>query len=263
MIDSLYIGASGLVTHQKDVDTVANNLANLNTVAFKKARVAFHDLYQNEMQGAAASTQGADSLSASVPRSPSGVSVGNVERIFSDGELTQTGGALDVAIRGTGFFEVELPDGSSAFTRNGTFQMNTDRQLVTPEGYLLKQQIQIPDATTAITINPSGLVQAQVDGETGVQDVGQIELSQFVNPASLNALGGGYYTTTESAGDAQSGNPGENGLGLLAQGFQESSNVQLVDELVSLMIAQRGYEASSKVVQVSDDILGMVNNLRR
>jgi flagellar basal-body rod protein FlgG len=258
MIDSLYIGASGLVSHQKSVDTIGNNLANMNTTAYKKERVAFHELYQSELQRVDPATG-----TSTGPATPSGVSVGSVDRMFTEGEYVKSDSNLDVAIRGNGFFEVELPGGTSAFTRTGTFHVNNDRILVTSDGYPLKQQIAIPEGTTSVTIDPDGSVHAVVQGETTPEDIGTIELVQFTNPAALQPLGGGTYTASDAAGEPQTGKPGENGLGLLAQGFTESSNVKLVDELTMLMVAQRSYEASSKVVQTSDEILGMINNLRR
>ena len=259
MINSMYIGASGLVSHQQGVDTVSNNLVNMNTAAFKKARVSFKDIYSSEISKA----ERADGDDAAQRMTPSGVAVSGTQRIFSEGEYKSTGNTLDWVIRGTGFFEVLLPDGSSAFTRDGQLHVSPEGLLVTAEGYPLSQNIEIPEGASDLSIDASGVIRARLDGETTTQEIAQLELARFTNPADLRALGGSLFVATDKSGEARIGKPGEDGIGSVAQGFIESSNVQLSDELLSLMVAQRGYEASSKVIQASDEILGIVNNLRR
>lgn len=258
MIDSLYIGASGLVSHQNGVDTVANNLVNMNTTAFKKARTSFKDVYANELNKM---SESGGSLTGNVL--PSGVAVTGTERVFSEGEYKNTGNALDWAIRGSGFFEVLLPDGSSAFTRAGQFRINDEGVVTTVEGYPLSQNIEIPDGATQLSVDASGVVRAVLPGDTAQQEIAQLELARFTNPGALKPLGNALFVVSENSGEARMSKPGEDGSGAVAQGFVETSNVQLNEELLSLMVAQRGYEASSKVVQASDEILGIVNNLRR
>jgi flagellar basal-body rod protein FlgG len=258
MNDSLYIAATGMQAQQLNVDTISNNLANVNTTAYKRARVDFQDLLYREV-GRSSPLLGADAAS----RYGSGVAVAGTPKSFVDGDLKQTGGPLDVAIRGAGFFEVQLPDASRAFTRNGALQVNRDGALVTSDGFPLMPQMQIPTDATAVAIDATGNVTATVPGESQPVAVGQLELARFVNPAGLNAQGANLYLATEKSGDPITGKPGEDGFGTLSQGFLESSNVKLVDELVSLVLAQRAFEVNARAVQASDELLSLVNSLRR
>lgn len=258
MMNSLYIGATGMHGQQQNVDTIANNLANVNTPGFKKSRVAFSDAVYK-----AASTTGITDAAIDSVVAGMGTLVSSNAKSFVPGEIKQTGGALDVAIRGNGFFEVLLPDGSSAFTRHGALQVNKDGLLGTAEGYPLKQQIQIPSEVLETVIDATGKVSARMQNENALVELGQLELSNFSNPASLDPIGENLFVLSERTGQPIVAKPGEDGLGGLAQGYLESSNVQLAEEMVNLVLAQRAYELNAKVIQASDEMLSISNNLRR
>ena len=259
MLDSLYIGATGMQAQQTNVDMIANNLANVNTSAFKRGQVTFEDMMYRDVLRTAASDQAGDPIQ----RIGVGVSISNTGKIFTQGDVKQTDVPFDVAIQGQGFFEVTLPDGSLGYTRNGHFQINRDGYLVTADGYPLKTPIQIPPDTKEILIQPNGLVSVTLPNESNPVEIGQLNLSTFANPAGLTARGNNLYTSSNASGEPVSHRPGEAGLGVLQQGFLESSNVKLVEEMINLIMAQRAYEINSKVIQASDEMLGMSNNLRR
>lgn len=258
MLDSLYIAATGMHAQQLNVDTISNNLANVNTAGFKRSRVAFEDVLYREL-GRRPGLLGADAAA----RFGAGVAVADTTRIFADGDLKKSEGPLDVAIRGEGFFEVRLPDGSLAYTRSGALQIDRDRMLATGEGHILGAALQVPEEATGIAIDASGRVTARLPGEQDALEIGQLELARFVNPAGLAPEGGNLFTASEKSGDALYGKPGEEGFGTLAQGFLESSNVKLVEELIGLVLAQRAFEVNARAVQASDELLSLVNNLRR
>jgi flagellar basal-body rod protein FlgG len=257
MLDSLYIAATGMQAQQLNVDTISNNLANVNTTSFKRGRVSFEDMLYRETGRRA--LLGADAAA----RFGTGVAVSDTTKLFTDGELRKTDAPLDVAIRGQGFFEVLLPDGSRAFTRSGALTVNKDRLLATADGNVIAPSLEIPVDATSIVIDSAGRVTATVPGETQPAEVGQVELARFVNPAGLSAIGNNLYLATDKSGDALHGKPGEESFGTLAQGFLEASNVKLVDELVALLVAQRGFEVNSKALQASDEMLSLINGLRR
>jgi len=258
MLDSLYIAATGMAAQQLNVDTISNNLANVNTPAFKKNKINFADLMYREV------SRGNRPLGTTAGnRYGVGVGVSSTGKIFTAGDLKKTDQPLDLAIRGKGMFEVTLPDNSVAYTRGGSLQLDKDGNLTTAEGYLLNPAIRIPPDATAVTIDTGGKVLATVPDETDPIEIGTLTLSDFVNPTALRPLGDNLYVPTEKSGEAIPGKPGEQGLGPLAQGFLEASNVQLVDEFVNLIVAQRAYEANSKAIQASDEMLGIGNNLRR
>lgn len=259
MIDSLYIGATGMQAQQTNVDMIANNLANVNTSAFKRGRVNFEDLLYRNVASASMTGQPADNLQSTGV----GVAIANMGKIFTQGDTKKTDAPFDVAIQGQGFFEVTLPDGSLAYTRSGHFQVNNDGYLVTSDGYSLKTPIQIPADAKEVLIQPDGLVLVSVPNETNPVEIGQIELTNFVNPDGLNPQGNNLYIATNLSGDATTGKPGEANMGTLQQGFLESSNVKLVEEMINLITAQRAYEVNAKIVQASDEMLGLSNNLRR
>jgi flagellar basal-body rod protein FlgG len=267
MFDALYIGATGMQAQQLSVDTIANNLANVNTTGFKKGRVSFTDLVTREatpVQPGASADGGLEvGLLTASPRLGAGVGAASVTKVFQMGDLKQTGSAFDLAIQGDGFLEVVMPDGSMAFTRGGTLKVNSDGMLVTQSGHPIKPGITIPPDATNLTISADGHVRITVPNQSTPIDAGQLELVRFTNPASLLSQGDDIYRATEASGEPMAGNPGEDGIGALAQGYLEGSNVKLVDEMVNLMVAQRAYEANVKVVQASDEMLGMVNNLHR
>ena len=260
MFDALAIGATGMQAHQAQVDAIANNLANVNTTGFKKNRTSFSELVVSVAQSAR-STEGAGLLASNGVGA--GVQLGAAGKVFDAGELRKTDAPLDVAIVGDGFLELAMPDGTRAYARSGSLKVNADGQLATQSGLPLKPGIAIPDNAEAVTISATGLVQVRLPGQATPADVGQLELARFANPQGLAAEGGNVYRATEASGEPIGGRPGEDGMGTIAQGALESSNVKLVEEMVNLMVAQRAYEASVKVVQASDEMLGMINGLRR
>lgn len=267
MFDALSIGATGMQAQQMNVDTIANNLANVNTPAYKKGRVSFTDLMASEARNVLGD-QGPDAASVAGPLGTvahlgGGVGIASVGKMFETGELRQTGSPFDVAIQGDGFLEVTMPDGSRAFTRGGTLKVNSDGLLVTQSGQVLKPGITVPSNATNITITSDGHVSLTVPNQATPVEAGQLELVRFSNPQALTALGDNLYRSSNDSGEPIAGKPGQDGIGTLAQGVLEGSNVKMVDEMVNLMVAQRAYEASVKVVQASDEMLGMVNNLRK
>jgi flagellar basal-body rod protein FlgG len=258
MLNSLFIGAVGMAAQQAFIDSTANNLVNLSTPGFKKNRVSFKDMVYHGLERS-------DALSASDTQqwTGTGSTALLLGKMFGQGKLDKTGVPNDVAINGEGMVELVLPDGSSAYTRNLTLQISRDGILSTADGYPLHQQISLPPDAGAIQVDRTGRVTVEVPNERNPVEVGQIELIRFVNPAGLTPLGDNLYGSSEKAGDPTAGKPGEAGFGVFMQGYSEASNVQLVEEMISLTMAQRAYEASAKVVQASDELLGIVNNLRR
>ena len=259
MIRSLYVAKTGLEAEQTRMDVIANNLANVNTTGFKGARAVFQDLlYQNLTQPGAQSSQST--------QYPSGLQLGTgvrpvaTERLMTQGNLTQTGNSLDVAINGQGFFQVLKPDGTIAYTRDGTFQLNNQGQLVTSSGYLLQPTVTVPASAQTITIGNDGTVSVTLPGQAAPQQVGSLQLASFVNPTGLQSIGDNLYLQTGSSGAPNTGQPTLNGLGSVQQGYLESSNVNVVAELVDMISTQRAYEVNSKAVQASDQMLQYVNN---
>ena len=256
------IAATGMLAQQLNVEVISNNIANINTTAFKGQRAEFQDLlYQNERRVGAASSDNGTIV-------PSGVQIGigvkaaAVNRMMAQGNLTNTNNSLDIAIQGNGFFQIKMPDGSTAYTRSGSFQLSPTGQIVTADGYTVEPGLTLPANTTAVTINSSGQVLAQITGQTNAQTVGQLELASFPNPAGLEALGDNLYTQTEASGSATTGNPGATGFGTLQQGFLETSNVNIVAEITNLITAQRAYEMNSKVITAANEMQQTLTNLR-
>jgi len=262
MLDSLYIGATGMQAQQAHVDTIANNLANVNTPGFKKSRVGFAELVVAVPQ-LAPSIGGTEGGALAEGARGAGVQLAATDRLFDAGDMKKTDSPLDVAIVGDGFLEAALADGSRAYVRGGSLRVNAEGQLATQSGLALKPGINVPEKAESIAIHGSGRIEVRVSGQASPVDVGQLELVRFANPQSLQALGGGMYRATEASGEPIAGRAGEDGMGTVVQGMLEASNVKLVDEMVNLMVAQRAYEASVKVVQAADDMLGMINGLRR
>ena len=259
MIDSLYIGATGMQAQQLNVDAIANNLANVNTAGYKKSRISFEDAFYQAANGTWNQTnQAPDQVILGM-----GTLVTSNAKSFTQGDPKATESPLDVAIRGNGFFEVLLPDGSSAYTRNGAFKITPEGLLGTSQGYELKQQIQIPTDATEVVIDAQGKVSARTAADTKLVEVGQIELTSFTNPEALQPLGENIYLAADKTGQPVVGRPGEDGLGSLAQGYLETSNVKLAEEMVNLVLAQRAYELNAKIIQASDEMLSISNNLRR
>ncbi len=260
---SLDIGATGMLAQQTNVDVIANNLANMNTTAYTKRRAEFNDLlYQNIIRPGASSS--ADNTIV-----PSGIQLGLGVRVaavyrITDGEgLTNTGNDLDLAIRGRGYFQVELPEGKgTAYTRDGAFQRNGDGVIVTHDGYIVQPEITIPDDAVEIYVNNSGEVWVKQDGETDEVNVGQLELATFVNEAGLEAIGNNLFTQTEASGDPILDNPDSEGFGSVLQGYLSTSNVNPVTEITELVSAQRAYEMNSKIISTSDQMLSTINQLK-
>lgn len=259
MFDALQIAATGMHAQQMNVDTVANNLANVNTVGFKKSRVGFADLISS---GAVGSDPGAAATNADA-RSGIGVGVFAVTRSFEMGDARRTDSPMDLLIAGEGFLEVVLPDGGRAYSRGGTLKVNSDGMLATQSGTALKPGISVPANAESLVIAADGKVSAKLPNQASPVEIGTLDMVRFTNPGALEALGENLYRATDRSGEALAGRAGEDGLGTLQQGQLESSNVKLVDEMVNLMIAQRAYEASVKVAQASDEMLGLINNLRK
>ncbi|MBE7367201.1 flagellar basal-body rod protein FlgG [Ramlibacter pallidus] len=261
MFDALSIGATGMHAQQLNVDTIANNLANVNTSAYKKSRVSFSDLVVRAGAQQAAASEGGPLGAA--PGIGAGVGAMATTKMFDAGEIKKTDSPLDLAIHGEGFFELAMPDGTRAYSRGGSLKVNADGQLATRAGIPLKPGILIPDNAEAVVVGANGRVQVRVAGQATLVEAGQLEMVRFTNPQGLVAQGGNTYRASEASGEPIGGRPGEDGMGTIAQGFLEGSNVKLVEEMVSLMVAQRAYEASVKVVQASDEMLGLINGLRR
>jgi flagellar basal-body rod protein FlgG len=257
MIDALYIGATGMQAQQQHVDVIANNLANVNTSGFKKNRVLFQDAYYRAQQLSASGDANQAILLGM------GTLIASNNKSFLQGDVKATESPLDLAIRGNGFFEVLLPDGSSAYTRHGALKVNENGVLTTVSGYELKQQIEIPVDSVEVVIDASGKVSSRNSKDIAMAEIGQIELSSFSNSEGLKPVGDNLFTVTDSAGQVTVNKPGEDGLGTLAQGYLEGSNVKLSEEMVNLVLAQRAYELSAKVIQASDEMLSISNNLRR
>ena len=262
MLRSLYSAATGMVAQQTSIDVTSNNIANVNTVGYKKQRAEFADLFYQTMEYAGTST-------SATTTSPTGINVGlgvrptAVTKLFSQGNFKETGNNLDLAITGNGFFKVQLPDGSEAYTRNGSFKVDANGQMVTSDGYPLIPNIVIPPDAVQISIGTDGTVSVLQAGQTQSSQIGQITLTNFVNPAGLHSLGDNNYINTTASGDPIEGVAGQNGLGQIRQGFVEMSNVQLVEEMTDLITAQRAYDANSKAITTSDEMLKTVNQLKR
>lgn len=264
MFNGLYIGAAGMRAQQQNVDTIANNLANANTNGFKKGRVSFTEMM---VQDSSRTPQTAQEMEAGVlsalRHTGVGVSVAHTGKLFDIGEIKKTDSAMDIAIQGDGFIEVSMPDGTTAYSRGGSLRVNKDSQLSLQSGQALKPGINVPDNVQSILIATDGTVQFHVAGQSGNIDGGRLELVRFMNPTQLVAHSDGLYLSNESSGQPISSPAGENGMGTVTQGFLEASNVKMIDEMVNLMVAQRAYEANVKIVQAADEMLGMINSLRK
>ncbi len=261
MLKSLNTAATGMKAQQTNMDVIANNLANASTVGFKKSRAEFEDLmYQTEKEPGAAT--GANSTSPTGVQVGLGVKTSAVQKDFEQGSTKITKNALDVEIQGAGFFPVQLPNGQIAYTRDGAFKKGADGRIQDKNGNLLQPEIVIPPNATGVEISGNGQVAISVDLQTVPQVIGQIQLVNFVNPAGLRSMGQNLFLPSGSSGLPQQSVPGENGVGSLAQGQLETSNVNIVDEMVNMITAQRSYETNSKVIQASDQMLQAINALR-
>jgi flagellar basal-body rod protein FlgG len=249
-----------MTAQQLNMDVISNNLANVNTAGFKKSRADFQDLLYQVSRAAGTESVNGDEV-------PTGIQVGlgtrsaAVQKIFTTGDLQQTGNDLDLAIEGNGFFRVLMPDGEEAYTRSGAFKKDGTGRMVTSDGYPLEPQIVIPENATRLSITEDGAVNVYLDGEAEPNQIGTIELTTFSNPAGLEAIGRNLLLETPASGAPVDGIPGQEGFGALAQGFLEGSNVNIMEEMVGMITTQRAYEINSKAIQTSDQMLQMVNNL--
>jgi flagellar basal-body rod protein FlgG len=257
---SLYSAATGMEAQQMNLDTIANNLANVNTPGFKRSKIEFQDLLYQKPKAAGSDSGGGNMV-------PTGVEIGNGTRVastakdFTQGQLTSTGGNLDLALQGDGFYEVQKPDGTTAYTRDGSFKLNASGQVVTSDGLPVLSGFQsIPVGTTSINVSQTGMVSIQ--SSSGTQTF-QLTLARFANPSGLQSLGGNIYAETTASGTAETGQPGVQGFGTIMQGYDESSNVNLVAEMVNLITAQRAYEINSKSIQASDEMLQNIAQMKR
>ncbi len=254
MIRSLWISKTGLDAQQTQLDVISNNLANVNTSGFKRSRAVFEDLLYQTLRQPGANTSQQTNL-------PTGLQLGTgvrpvaTERIFSQGNLQQTSNSLDVAINGQGFLQVQMPDGSTAYTRDGSLHLDNQGQVVTSSGYPILPAITIPSTAQSITIGNDGTVSVTQSGQATPTQVGALQLANFINPAGLESRGENLYTETQSSGNPTTSTPGSNGMGTLSQGYVETSNVNVVEELVNMIQTQRAYEINSKAVETSDQML--------
>lgn len=259
---ALNIAATGMLAQQLNVEVISNNLANLSTTAYKRQRPEFQDLlYQNEQRVGSTSNEAGTIVPTGVQLGL-GVKTGGVYRILEQGNFQQTENSLDIAIQGRGYFEIELPNGELGYTRAGAFQLNQDGELVTLDGNIISPGISVPEGTKEISISPSGVVEAFIDGQIDPQNLGQLELTTFVNENGLEALGNNIYKETPASGTPLTAFPGDEGYGSLQQGFLETSNVDSVREITNLIVAQRSYEMNSKVISTADEMLRTVSDLR-
>lgn len=262
MIRALRTAASGMIAQQMNVDVISNNLANVNTTGFKRSSLEFQDVLYQRLKPAGVSTGGTSlrpvALDVGYGSRPS-----STNRLFTVGNIQPTGNPLDIMIEGNGFLQVLMPDGTTSFTRDGALKMDAEGSIVTSDGYIVQPEITIPNDATNISINADGRVEVLIVGQDQPQEVGQLELARFINPAGLNALGRNLFQRTAASGEPVLGNPGNDGLGTLNQGYLEMSNVEVVEEMVKMIVAQRAFEINSKAVQTSDQMAELANNMKR
>ncbi len=262
MIRALFTSATGMEAQKINIDVIANNLANVNTVGYKKARADFQELYyQTEKMPGGISAEGS--------QIPSGIQIGlgvrpaAVQKVFTQGDFVQTNNKLDLAIEGEGFFQIQMPDGNTAYTRSGAFKLDSEGRIVNSEGFLISPNITIPANTLSITFGTDGKVTVVQAGSNTPVEIGQIQIAKFTNPAGLRSIGRNLFEATEASGAATVANPGTDGIGTITQGFVEMSNVNVVEEMINMIISQRAYEIASKAIQATEDIIQMTNNLKR
>lgn len=262
MIRALWTASTGMEAQQLNIDIISHNLANVNTTGFKKSRADYQDLLYQEIKSAGASSSPSTMV-------PTGIQVGqgvrtvSTEKVFNQGNFKQTDNPLDIAIEGEGFFQITRPDGTLAYTRTGEFKVDSEGRLVTSDGYLVEPQISIPSDAMAITISADGIVSVTQPNIPKPTQVGNLELSSFINPSGLEPIGKNLYLPTGASGTATTSAPGTNGMGTLAQGFLEMSNVSVVEEMVNMIAAQRAYEINSKSIQTTDEMLQTANSMKR
>jgi flagellar basal-body rod protein FlgG len=259
---SLDIGATGMLAQQMNVDVISNNIANSTTSGFKRQRAEFHDMiYQNKLRPGATSSDAGTTVPAGM-QFGLGVALGSIYRLHEQGTIKVTENPLDLAVTGEGYFQIEMPDGDTAYTRSGVFQLNENGEVVTAQGYLLMPGMTVPNDAEDIVVNSSGEVLVKLPGQIAMQNVGQIQLATFINPAGLEGIGDTLFLETDGSGPATVGNPAEENFGNVRQGMLENSNVNIVEEITNLIAAQRAYEMNSKVISASDEMLQTVTQLR-
>jgi len=258
---ALSIGASGMQAQQLNVEVISNNIANLSTTGFKRVRAEFQDmLYENLRRVGSPSSDSSTVL-------PSGLQVGlgvkpvATYRINEQGTLSETDNEYDIGISGKGFFQVEMPDGTTAYSRAGSFQLDSNGKIVTPDGYTVLPSVTVPTNAKSVTISTAGVVTAEISGQTSASNLGQLQLARFVNPAGLDAIGNNLLIETDASGTATVANPGTDGMGTVVQNYVESSNVNVVTEITNLISAQRAYEMNSRVIKTTDDMLSSINQM--
>ena len=257
----MHTAASGMAAQQLNVDNIAHNLANVNTPGYKKSRIEFQDLIYQTIRPAGSETLGQT-------EAPTELQIGcgtrpvATSKMYSQGDVIETGNPLDMAIQGDGFFQIRMPDGSEAFTRDGSFKISSEGKIVNSDGFTLEPEINIPLDTVGIVISRDGRISAYVSGIAEPQDVGQIELVKFINPAGLKNIGHNLYQRTAASGEYTYGNPTTEGFGSVEQMYLETSNVDVVEEMVGMIVAQRAYEVNSKVIKTADDMMSLINRLK-
>lgn len=261
MLNAMHTAATGMYAQQRQIDTIANNLANVNTTAFKRTSMEFQDLiYQNIQEAGVSLYRGVE-----VPvqlQVGHGTAIVSSNRLFAQGDLVETQNPLDLVIEGDGFLQISMPDGSLAYTRDGSLKLSADGTIVTSSGFRLEPDIVAPEDASSISISADGIVQAFIHGEEDPIELGQLVLARFINPNGLSATGRNLFRRTPASGEPLLATPGTQGVGSLRQGFVEASNVEVVTEMVNMIMAQRAYEISSKAIQTSDEMLQLANNLR-
>lgn len=252
---ALNIAATGLSAQQTNVDVISQNLANMTTTAYKQQRPEFDDLIYQDLRRTGTTTTGQNTILPSGVQVGLGVNTASISRNTNQGTFDETDAPLDIAVQGKGYFQVQLPDGSQAFTRDGAFKLSRDGIIVTREGYTVEPAITVPEDAETISINAEGIVEVTIQGQPEPQELGQFELATFINPNGLHALGNNLFSETPASGDPVLGVPGEDGVGSLLQGYLENSNVNPVQEITGLIVAQRAYEMNTRVLTAADEML--------
>ncbi len=257
---ALFTAATGMDAQQLRIDTIANNLANVSTTGFKKNRAEFQDLFYETLMAPGAQSADGTTLPTGA-QVGHGVKLGGINRIFTQGTRTNTGRDFDLSIDGDGFFQIAEAGGEVLYTRDGSFHLDADGNLVNDQGNQLEPNIQVPIDAIQVTVLQDGTVSALVAGQSSPQNLGQLEIARFQNPSGLRSVGGNLFVTSDSTGDAETGTPGDTGFGTIAQGFLESSNVNMAEELVKMILAQRAFEVNSRVIQAGDEMLQTAANI--
>ena len=259
---SLSIAATGMLAQQRNVEVVSNNLANMNTTAYMRRRTEFQDLLYQNLRRVGTTSSDAGTVVPSGVQLGLGVKLAAVYRIHEQGNLTATDNTFDLAVQGRGYFRVQLPTGETAYTRDGTFQLDATGKVVNHDGYTVLPTINVPNTAVDVTVNQSGQVLVKLQGQVALSNVGQLQIALFPNEAGLNSIGGNLYLESPASGAPVAGNPASTGFGSILQGFLETSNVNPVEEISNLISAQRAYEMNSKVIKASDDMMGTLSQLR-